>query len=212
MLVTGIKSKPVYAPLAPDRGGKYHLLLGQGSGGASLLRLLNQMHHETVPSGVGPFSQDKAHTQVLYATESVSGNSCAEKLHESGVADVKIYATVNELLADLRPLLCRCTMGTRVYIAGSESFIGLATKSATEFDLNRDEIQAEECGTRARRVYCIHCRTCNETVKTNVVQCTGCQRWLLVRDHYSRRLAAYMGVMVDAETPGQIPAVEEVFQ
>jgi hypothetical protein len=39
---------------------------------------------------------------------------------------------------------------------------------------------------------------------TNIVQCVGCERWLLVRDHYSRRLAAYMGVMVDAEVPGRI--------
>ena len=27
-----------------------------------------------------------------------------------------------------------------------------------------------------------------------------------MRDHYSRRLAAYMGVMVDAEAPGELPA------
>ena len=33
----------------------------------------------------------------------------------------------------------------------------------------------------------------------------------LVRDHYSRRLAAYMGVMADAETPGELPPVREVF-
>jgi dimethylamine monooxygenase subunit C len=38
-----------------------------------------------------------------------------------------------------------------------------------------------------------------------------CSRWLLVRDHYSRRLAAYMGVMVDAEVPGVLPPLVEVF-
>jgi hypothetical protein len=32
-----------------------------------------------------------------------------------------------------------------------------------------------------------------------------------VRDHFSRRLGAFMGVMVDAEAPGEIPAIEEVF-
>jgi hypothetical protein len=42
-------------------------------------------------------------------------------------------------------------------------------------------------------------------VTTNIVQCKDCNRWLLVRDHYSSRLAAYMGVMVDAEAPGSVP-------
>lgn len=90
--------------------------------------------------------------------------------------------------------------------------MGSVTKVATQFDLNKDEIQSEECGTLARRVYCIHCKTFSETVKTNIVECAGCQRWLLVRDHYSKRLAAYMGVMVDAEAPGQRPPMEEIFR
>lgn len=211
MLITGIKSKPIYAPLVMDHVGKYHLLLGQGSGGEALLRLLGQMQQASVPSGIGRFAQEKAHTHVLYATESLSARNFAEKLQESGAGEVKIYAKIEKLLAELRPLLARCTMGTRIYVAGSDGFIGSAIKVGMEFDLNSDEMQAEECGTRARRVYCIHCRTFNETVRTNVVQCGGCGRWLLVRDHYSRRLAAYMGVMVDAEVPGQVPAVEESF-
>ena len=33
----------------------------------------------------------------------------------------------------------------------------------------------------------------------------------IVRDHYSRRLAAYMGVMADAEAPGELPPLKEVF-
>jgi hypothetical protein len=48
-------------------------------------------------------------------------------------------------------------------------------------------------------------------VRTNIVRCVGCERWLLVRDHYSRRLAAYMGVMADAEVPGELPPLAEVF-
>jgi hypothetical protein len=102
-------------------------------------------------------------------------------------------------------------MGTRLYVAGPESFIGLAMKIALEFNLNKDEIRAEECGTLARRVYCIHCRATTENVRTNIVRCVDCDRWLLVRDHYSRRLAAYMGVMADAEAPGELPPLKEVF-
>ena len=102
-------------------------------------------------------------------------------------------------------------MGTRLYVAGPESFIGLAMKIALEFDLNKDEVRAEELGSRARRVYCIHCRATTEDVRTNIARCVDCGSWLLVRDHYSRRLAAYMGVMVDAEAPGELPEIKEVF-
>jgi hypothetical protein len=102
-------------------------------------------------------------------------------------------------------------MGTRLYLAGPESFIGLAMQAALEFNLNKDEIRAEASGTLARRVYCVHCRATTEDVRTNIVSCRQCARWLLVRDHYSRRLAAYMGVMVDAEAPGELPAISEVY-
>jgi hypothetical protein len=212
MLVTGIKSKPIYAPLIADHSGKQHLLVGQGSGGQCLLRVLDQMQQSSSPSGIGRYQQEKTHALVLYAIESVSGKNYADKLKEAGAGGYKIFPTISELLAELPSLLSECTMGTRLYIAGAERFIGSVLKIAAEYDLEKDEIQAEACGTLARRVYCIHCRTFNEMVKTNIVECAGCRRWLLVRDHYSKRLAAYMGVMVDAETPGQLPPVEEVYR
>jgi dimethylamine monooxygenase subunit C len=35
---------------------------------------------------------------------------------------------------------------------------------------------------------------------------------LFVRDHYSRRLGAFQGVCVDAEVPGDVPAVEDLYK
>lgn len=66
MLVTGIKSKPVYTTLKPAPSGLYHLLVGQGSGGEALLRLLREM-----PAGV--------EVHVLYATEPFSGKDCSKR-------------------------------------------------------------------------------------------------------------------------------------
>ena len=43
MLVTGIKSKPVYAPLQADTRGRFHLMLGMGVGAAPLLRVIAEM-------------------------------------------------------------------------------------------------------------------------------------------------------------------------
>jgi hypothetical protein len=210
MLVTGIKSKPVYAPLQADTRGRYHLMLGMGVGAAPLLRVIGEMRGA---------AQGLKNTRVLYVA-AAGGTAHAgrggavpeiEQFKAAGVGDVQAFGGTPALLDQFRATLQRSLMGTRLYVAGPESFIGLGMKIALEFNLNKDEIRAEECGTLARRVYCIHCRATTENVRTNIVSCVGCARWLLVRDHYSRRLAAYMGVMVDAEAPGELPPLKEVF-
>lgn len=202
MLVTGIKSKPVYAPLEADIRGRHHLMLGLGVGADPLLRVLAEMQ-AAAPDAL-------ENTRILYVPHGGAPLG-AERLKRAPVADVREFDEERTLLADFRTLLQGSLMGTRLYVAGPESFIGLAMKIALEFNLNKDEIRAEECGSLARRVYCIHCRATTENVRTNIVRCAGCERWLLVRDHYSRRLAAYMGVMADAEAPGELPPLKEVF-
>ncbi len=204
MLVTGIKSKPVYAPLQADIRGRYHLMLGMGVGAAPLLRVIDEMR--TAAAG------SLNNTRVLFVPAAGAGAAPdVVQFKAAAVSDVQIFAATSALLDHFRQLLGQSLMGTRLYVAGPESFIGLVMKIALEFNLNKDEIRAEECGSLARRIYCIHCRATTDDVRTNIVRCVGCARWLLVRDHYSRRLAAYMGVMVDAEAPGELPAVKEVF-
>jgi dimethylamine monooxygenase subunit C len=203
MLITGIKSKPVYAPLQPDLAGRYHLMVGYGVGGGLLLRVLRDLQVGDPPAA--------AHTQILYATDVVTPEDFGAQMRSAGVADVRLFDRNEPLLTDLHAVLSRSLMGLRLYVAGPESFMGLVMRIAHQFNLNKDEIRAEECGTLARRVHCIHCRAATENVKTNITQCSGCSRWLVVRDHYSRRLAAYMGVMVDAEVPGELPPIKEVF-
>lgn len=202
MLVTGIKSKPVYAPLRADLGGRYHLMLGRGPGAAALLRVLAEIRDAAVPA--------LQKTRVLLVPDADAPLTTVAFDH-LGLGLVSLFPDTAPLLDAFRLILGESLMGTRLYVAGPESFIGLAMKIALEFDLNKDEIRAEEVGTLARRVYCIHCRATTENVRTNVVSCTGCARWLLVRDHYSRRLAAYMGVMVDAEAPGELPPIKETY-
>lgn len=198
MLITGVKSRPTYTTLKPDLGGRYHLLIGQGDGGDALLRLLDEMPEE-VP------------LQVLYTPESLSDVDRSEQLGAHSLLDLRLFDTQTTAIAALDGALASCTMGTRLYITGSESFIGSAELVAIRYNVNSDEVQREHCGSSARRVYCIHCKTLNEDVTTNIVECRSCCRYLVVRDHYSRRLAAYMGVMVDAEAPGERPPISEMF-
>jgi hypothetical protein len=175
-------------------------MLGLGAGGTALLRVLDEMR-QTASSAI-------PNTRVLLLAE---GCTATGQLQNAGVAELTLFDGAEPLLENFTKILERALMGTRLYVAGPESFIGLAMKIALSFNLNKDEIRAEEIGTLARRVFCVHCRATTEGAKTNIVRCTGCRRWLLVRDHYSRRLAAYMGVMVDAEAPGELPPVQEIY-
>ena len=198
MLITGIKSKPVYAPLQPDLRGRYHLMVGHGVGGEPLMRVLGELQAAAPASA--------ARTRILYVADAAA----SDRVRSANVADTQLFEQSDALLTALEAVLAGSLMGTRLYVAGPESFMGLVMRLALQFNLNKDEVRAEECGTLARRVYCIHCRAASENVRTNITQC-ACGRWLIVRDHYSRRLAAYMGVMVDAEVPGELPAIKEVF-
>jgi hypothetical protein len=197
---SGIKSKPVYSPLRADCRGRYHLLLGFGPGGQALLRVIGELRTAAADS--------LPRTQLLFVPDV---DHTAQPFQALGLGTVQSFADPAALLTALRGTLDNSLMGTRLYVAGPEHFIGRVLTLALEFNLNKDEIGAEELGSQARRLYCVHCQTTTEGVRTNIAPCSGCGRWLMVRDHYSRRLAAYMGVMVDAEAPGQLPPVEELY-
>ncbi|MNJ16197.1 hypothetical protein D3C77_104570 [compost metagenome] len=199
MLITGIKSRPVYDRLQPMTGGLRHLIAGQGSGGAAMLRLLADM------------SENQRHNStLLYSTESFSGHSHLQALQDADAAGLEVFASNQALIDALRERLGDAHMGTRLYLSGSESFIGTAMQAANAVDLNRDEVLREHSGTLVRRVWCAHCDTYTENVTQRVFTCPGCQLSLVVRDHYSRRLAAFQGIKADGEVPGELPAAEEL--
>jgi predicted RNA-binding Zn-ribbon protein involved in translation (DUF1610 family) len=116
-----------------------------------------------------------------------------------------------DLLKQLRQALEAAHMGLRLYLAGTEGFLWQAVKMAREFGLAADEWKAERCGSLERPVYCTHCKAITQGVKTSLFTCPSCGRSLFVRDHFSRHLAAYMGVQVDAEVPGDVPQAEVLY-
>ena len=198
MLITGIKSRPVYDRLQPLPGGIRHIIAGQGSGGRAMLRLLEEM------AGL-----DRPIT-LLYSLESFSGQDFLTQLQQHPEHPLHVHATNQSLIDALKTLLGEARMGTRLYLAGSESFLGSAMQVATHFDMNRDEVLREHSGTLVRRVWCVHCDTYTENVTQRVYDCPGCGVTLVVRDHYSRRLAAFQAVKADAEVPGELPEAEEL--
>jgi predicted RNA-binding Zn-ribbon protein involved in translation (DUF1610 family) len=190
MLVAGIKSRPVYKGLVLQPHARRHIFALEGEGGLALLDQRAALD--------GPIL---SRSEILYAP----GGS-------QGARACWAAPTVPTLLFRLNGTLATARMGTRLYIAGTEGFIGQAMAVALDHGMDYASVLTEHRGSLARRVQCVHCKGITEGVTTSVFPCSHCGLALLVRDHYSRRLAAFQGVNVDAEEPGSAPAPEEVFR
>ncbi len=154
--------------------------------------------------------EQRAVTTVLYSVESFTGRNHLAEIEGFRTAGLQVFPSNVEAVEGLDALLVGTTMGTRLYLAGSEGFIGTSMQVATRYGLNRDEVLREHAGSFVRRVWCAHCSHYTENVSRRVFECPGCGRHLVVRDHYSGRLAAFQGVKADGEVPGEMPDDEEL--
>ncbi|MEP9351537.1 dimethylamine monooxygenase subunit DmmA family protein [Xanthobacter sp. KR7-225] len=190
----GIKSRPKYRPISPDPAGRHHLLVVEGG---------------AVPPGALAQGVSAAAFEV-WTVAHRSAVPGAPVMEEAAGA-VRVFRAVPHLLSALEERLARERMGLRLYGAGTEPFLWDLFGIAQAAGLGREEIGFAHVGTKARRIFCVHCRTVTEKVTTSIVTCSGCGAPLFVRDHFSRRLAAFMGVQVDAEVPGEVPEPEELY-
>ncbi|WP_439541919.1 dimethylamine monooxygenase subunit DmmA family protein [Hyphomicrobium sp.] len=201
MLVDGIKSRPQYPGLTADQYANHHVFVADGDGAAAIIDLFARQ---------GP--EIKGRVTLVYADTSADGSGYTARLKELPVEIVHVLPTIATAINRLSGVLNAARMGTRIYASGTETLIGLAVQLAQELGMDPRAIMTEHRGTRARRVQCVHCKGFSENVTTNIVKCAHCGENLLVRDHYSRRLAAFQGVCVDAEVRGELPDIEEVFK
>lgn len=184
------KSRPLYQPLYIDPTGRAHLIVSD----------LTSIPKDAL-SGDLPFSDIE--TWVVQ----VIGPGIQAPVTEAARA----FRATADLLAHLAHRLARETVGMRLYAIGTEAFLWDAANIARAAGMGRHEIFLAQAGSLRRRVYCTHCKTMNEDVTTNIIPCRACGAALFVRDHFSRRLAAFMGVKVDAEVPGEIPEIEVLY-
>ncbi len=199
MLVKGIKSRPVYAPLTPRRGGP-HLIAANEEGALAVVRLAEAGGRDLL---------DRA--QIIYVPGGSAGVGHVTRLAALGAETFREIPGNATAMAAFRFSLSEARMGTQVYAAGTEDFIAQVVQAALEAGLELGAIGAEHRGSLVRRVQCVHCKAITERVTTQPVICTGCGLALLVRDHYSRRIGAFQGVCIDAEQPGTAPPPEPVF-
>ena len=196
MLVVGIKSRPVYKGLVIDIHATRHLFALESEGAEALIDQVTSAGKEFLGKA-----------EVLY----VGGDSYEKKLRSLKPFDFWTAPTIPVLLDRLKATLLVAKMGTRLYISGTEGFIGQAMQVALDLGIDFNSIRTEHRGSTARRVQCVHCKGITDNVTTSPFKCSHCGLPLLVRDHYSRRLGAFQGVNIDAEDPGSAPKPEVLF-
>jgi hypothetical protein len=200
MTISTIKSRPIYPGLTPDLNARSNIIVCDKAGAAAVAELFSRADSAFA----------KRATAIL--ADSLSDAERQTLTNELAPASIEILPTLSDGIARLRHLLDGAPMGVRVYAAGSEPLIGSVVQAGADFSIDHLSIRTEHRGSLMRRVQCVHCKGFTENVTTNPVKCAHCGLTLMVRDHYSRRLAAFQGVCIDAEIPGEVPETEAIYE
>lgn len=189
-----IRSRPVYGRLEP-RHGTAHLFIADAHGAEAILDVAT------------PDLMANAH--IIYIPK---GEGFADKLRTLKPAQFYEGPTYEASVQRIRRVLQDAKMGLQVYLTGTEGLMGQAQNEAMQAGIPHTAIQTEHRGSTARRMQCVHCKGVTEDVETDPFVCAHCGLNLFVRDHYSRRLAAYQGVCIDAEDPGNVPEPKGIYE
>lgn len=199
MLVSEIKSRPQYPGLEPDLNARSNLIVCDHAGAEAVIEMMQK-------AGV-----DFARKSTVFLLDDSRGAEASSLAERMKPADTVTHYQISSIAAQLAGLLQGAKMGVRVYAAGSEPLIGSAVQAAMQQGIDHMSVRTEHRGSLKRRVQCVHCKTMIEDVTVNPVKCTGCGLMLTVRDHYSRRLAAFQGVCINAEDPSEVPVQEVMY-
>jgi DNA-directed RNA polymerase subunit RPC12/RpoP len=190
-----IKSRPVYGTLEP-RPGKYHLMIADAEGAEAILDLAGQDADLMVK------------THIIYIPNYTDFGDKLKALNPAQYYEGPTYAAS---VQRIQRVLQDAHMGTQVYLTGTEGLMGQAQNECMQAGIPHTAIQTEHRGSVVRRMQCVHCKGITEDVATDPYVCSHCGLNLFVRDHYSRRLAAFQGVCIDAEDPGNVPEQAELY-
>ena len=197
-----MRSRPVYGELSP-RSGSGHLFVADGEGAEAIINLFQKAGAQAANV------LEKSH--IIYMP-GPNGTDLGARLEALGAAQYHRSPSFAAAQSRLKKVLADAHMGLQIYLAGTEGLIGQAQRDVIEAGLPHEAVQTEHRGSTVRRVQCVHCKGITENVRTDPFKCSHCGLHLFVRDHYSRRLAAFQGVNIDAEDPGQVPDAVERFQ
>ncbi len=189
-----IASRPVWGTLEV-RPGEHHLMIAEAEGAEAILDIAT------------PDLMAKTH--LIYIPK---GTDYVERLQALKPAQFYEGPSYEASLQRIRRVLEDAHMGLQVYLTGSEGMMGQAMNEAMAVGIPHTAIQTEHRGAIGRPMHCVHCTRTTEAVEVAPFVCAHCGLNLFVRDHYSRRLAAYQGVRVDAEDHGNVPEPKGIYE
>ncbi|WP_166418307.1 dimethylamine monooxygenase subunit DmmA family protein [Cochlodiniinecator piscidefendens] len=189
-----ILSRPVWGRLEA-RSGKSHLMIADAEGAEAILDIATPELMEN--------------THIIYIPK---GANHADKLRALAPAQFYEGPSYDASVQRIRRVLSGAHMGLQVYLTGTESLMGQAMRETSTAGIPHSAVQTEHRGSVARRMQCVHCKGITEDVELDPFVCSHCGLNLFVRDHYSRRHAAYQGVCVDAEDHGNIPEPKGIYE
>ncbi|OJI94314.1 hypothetical protein LY10_01552 [Planktotalea frisia] len=189
-----IRSRPVWGTLEP-RAGKHHLMIADAQGAEAILDVAT------------PELMTGAH--IIFIAK---GTDYGDKLRALNPAQYYEGPSYEAAASRIQRVLQDAKMSTQVYLSGTESLMGQAMRECTNAGIPYTAVQTEHRGSTARRMQCVHCKGITEDVAIDPFVCSHCGLNLFVRDHYSRRLAAYQGVCIDAEDPGNVPPSKGIYE
>lgn len=190
-----ILSRPRYGVLELRPGSGY-FMVADGDGAGAIVDMLGGT---VLPA-----------CHIIYVP-GANGVDRAAELQMLGAAQFLRAPTFAAALPRLQKVLADAHMGLQIYAAGTEGLMGQVQREVIAAGLPHTALQMEHRGSLARRLQCVHCKGITENVTVDPFKCSHCGLNLFVRDHYSRRLAAFQGVNIDAEDPGSVPASVERF-
>ena len=181
--INAIKSRPVYTEVAPNPGAACHVFITDSDGLANI--------------------------------QTQQAQSSAAEIHRFSVGLTATAADFTALDAalwqqQLSDAIAGFGMSSAFYIAGREAFLWQAHKVLSDAGFADSQIHLLPPSVNKRDLFCTHCYHVTHDVTASPAECEGCGRLLLVRDHFSRLMGAYVGVQINAEDPADVPATEEL--
>lgn len=190
-----VKSRPLYLPIKIKGNAAFHLFIEEGKSksdaspdvASGLLTLFNQCD-SSVKSWLNLEAED---------ISAISKPNQEKSSHPQSAESEALVSALSSL-----------PLAAQIYVSGSESFMWDVHNLFISAGLLTEQISLMQPTSSIRRVFCTHCYTIMEEVTHTPVTCDGCQRPLLVRDHFSRFHGAYVGLNVNAEDENDIPEPE----
>lgn len=143
---------------------------------------------------------DTSARRHLFLTQGPEGRDTACRVMSADPEAAVTLAALDHRDAEdaaLDEALAQAGMDTAFYVAGPEAFLWRTAARLRRAGVELRRIHLTLSGSAARRVYCVHCGAVMENVIGARQRCATCGLMLTVRDHFSRPMQAYMGVIAE---------------